>query len=1006
MDQTVIKQIIKLCAIYVAAAKGEDAKAEIGSFMNHLRSYQPEISQRMADLALSDYSRRLSDREITVGQLTDEVLRNVKESMEYPDQIRFFIVLLDLAPHFEWFEKALPVENIAQQLGINRDDFHRYRHFMTLQDPSDVTSPDYLVFSSEKTDQTEKLEGRWVDDRIQQQPEDDKWLGIENFTGQLMAMYLKPVQSFIVRCLDNEWIEVDGTRLAECRFKIIGPGSHIQYNKKVILTYNDIKQRFIQQQTGRPLSLSLNSLQFKPSKTGKIIHALNAREHTGSLVGILGREGSGKTTVLRLLSGKVRPAGGNIEINGYDLQKNRYLLKDIIGYVPEEDLLYDELTVFDNLMMNARLYFSSLPGHEIREKVERLLSRLLLSDIRDKVVGNVLDKNIQPGQRRILNIALELLREPQLLLVDNALSGLSMTDSAKVISILHQYTLEGNLVITSITQVGSHVFNYFDSIWILDDGGYPVYTGPSRKMAAYLCRHLGIRGQQPEVIDPSTIIDLVNHQTQKENVAPQRVIAPQEWHRLYLASVRSDQTEASRKSVFPTRPIKIPNLETQFLIFSLRNFKCKFSRINNLIYALLSGPLIALILGFFLRHPQGSVAHFSANVNLPAYIFISVIVAMFMGIILSAEEIFKERNVIFKEQFLELSRFSYINSKIIYLLLIVALQSFLYTVIGNAMMGISGMLWQYWIVIYSVAGFGVLTGLLFSSMVKKLKSLYEILIPVFIALQILFGGGVISYHALNLEKTKYVPFIGELMVSRWGYEALAVTQFSGNHYQKNFLEADKNISRSNYYAFYLVPELAKMIGRCIEMDPGNDSIRELTRIIQDELTTIAGEPEVFPFEFLKVLGSEEINREILTETRDYLTYLELFFYERHETFLMQKNQLVEHLIDSMGQEGFERIKNHHYNSRLEKIVTNSDYGDQIELIGDRFIRFRDGIYQAPVSNYGRAVMFTPSKIFNGQEMNTLWFNISIIWMFSTLLYLLLLTDAVNYVLNRVFPSRS
>ena len=104
----------------------------------------------------------------------------------------------------------------------------------------------------------------------------------------------------------------------------------------------------------------------------------------------------------------------------------------------------------------------------------------MMNDIRDKVVGNVLNKNIQPGQRRILNIALEMLREPQILLVDNALSGLSMADSAKVIKILHHYTLEGNLVITSITQVDSNMFNHFDKVWILDEGGYPVYTGSQR----------------------------------------------------------------------------------------------------------------------------------------------------------------------------------------------------------------------------------------------------------------------------------------------------------------------------------------------------------------------------------------------------------------------------------------------------------------------------------------------------------------------------------------------
>jgi len=1005
MDQPIIRQIIKLYAIYLSALRGDEAISASESFLTYLKTYYPAISKRMVDMVLSDCSQRMMEKGYTAEQLTDEVIQDTKESMGYRDQLQFFIMLLDIANQFDAFEKLLQPKTIAQKLGISEEDFLRYRLFMTMHVPDAVSSPDFLVFSSIKADQTEKLEGRWIDDRVQVQQEDESLLNVEGFTGKLMAIYLKPVQAFIVRCVDNEWIEVDGTKLNECKFKIVGAGSSISFNNKTILTYNDIKQRFIQQNSGRPIAVSVNNLHYKPLRTGNTIHSLSAREQTGSLVGILGKEGSGKTTLLKLLSGQVVPVGGNIEINGYDLQKNRYLLKDIIGYVPEEDLLFEELTVYDNLLMNARLYYGGLPGHEIRQKVDLLLASLSLSDIRDNVVGNVLNKNIQPGQRRILNIALELLREPQLLLVDNALSGLSMADSAKVISILHHYTLAGNLVITSITQVGSNIFSYFDSIWILDEGGYPVYTGSPHKLATYLCRHLGMMDHRPEVIDPATIIDLVNHQVQRENMVSQRTISPEEWHRHFLASKRTGQYEPSRKSIFPTRPIKIPNLEIQLLIFSLRNFKCKFSRINNLIYALLSGPVIALILGFFLRQPQGHSSWFSTNTNLPAYMFISVIIAMFMGIILSAEEIMKERNIMLREQFLEFSRFSYVNSKIIYLLLIIALQSLLYIIIGNAMMGIKGMIWPYWIVIYSVACFGVLTGLLFSCSVKKLSTIYEIVVPVFIALQVLFGGGVISYHALNLEKTKYVPLVGELMVSKWGYEALAVKQYSGNQYQQNFLTIDKHISRSNYYAFYLVPELAKIISQCEEMNPENDSLHVMTRIVYDELNAIAREPDVFPFEFQKALNDPEISEEVLTETRDYLTYLELFFYERHETFLMQKNQLTQHLIDSLGQDGFDRLKKEHYNARLEKIVTNSDYEDQIELIGDRFIRFRDGIYQAPVSNYGRAIMFTPTKIFNGQEMNTLWFNISIIWMFSTLLYLLLLTDAINYIRHRISPFR-
>ena len=170
-----------------------------------------------------------------------------------------------------------------------------------------------------------------------------------------------------------------------------------------------------------------------------------------------------------------------------------------------------------------------------------------------------------------------------------------------------------------------------------------------------------------------------------------------------------------RKSVFPVRPIKIPNLEVQFLIFSLRNFKCKFSRVDNLIYTLLSGPLIALILGFFLRKTEGKVYGFSANDNLPAYQFISIMVAMFLGIVISAGEILKERNIIRKEQFLRFQplqlyqfqdRFSvgYCGTPDVSLYHCRECDD------GHYRYDLS-----YWLVLFSVACFGVLAGLLFSS---------------------------------------------------------------------------------------------------------------------------------------------------------------------------------------------------------------------------------------------------------------------------------------------------
>jgi ABC-type multidrug transport system ATPase subunit len=1006
MNQPVVKQAIKVIAVYKSVLGDSISKKESDSIIKYLNSLGPGNNLTLMDRFSDDCSKRMMENGVTGEHLVDEVLHDVKATFGYADQLLFILMMLDLSAHFDAFSGIIKPEKMAATLGISEDKFELFMLFVNTRDPDSINLPDFLVFTSLRSDQTEKLEGRWIEDHIQQSEPDETFLDVENFSGQLLVYYLKDIQSFIVRCMNNEWIEVEGSRLSECKFSLIGIGSAIYFQGKAILTYSDLKQRYIQKKARQALSISVSGLQFNPVRSGNGIFPLTVTEHSGSLVGLVGKEGTGKTTLLKLLAGHVIPDRGNVEINGYDLQRNRYLLKDIIGYVPEEDLMLEELSVYDNLLLNARLYYSSLAYQDIRQKVEHLMAALSLSDIRNTLVGNVLNKNIQPGQRRILNIALEMLREPQLLLVDNALSGLSLADSARVIRILHNYTLEGNLVITSISQVGSNIFNHFDRVWILDDGGYPVYTGIPGKVAGYLCHHLNLSDKFPEAIDPAAIFDLLNYShTSNDDGTAHRMLSPQQWHRIYLENIPPEKPETARKSLFPNRPIKIPNLEVQYLIFSLRNFKCKFSRVNNLLFTLVSGPVVAFILGFFLRQSKGIDYIFSENSNLPAYQFISIIVSVFLGIVISSDEILKERNIVRKEQFLEFSRFSYINSKITFLLIIVALQTMLYTLIGNSLMGISGMFWPYWMVLFSVACFGILTGLFFSSGTQKLGVLYEKIIPVFLALQIIFGGGVISYHKLNLEKTKYIPAIGELMVSRWGFEALAVQQYTENLYQKNYIELDKNISRANYYTFYLIPELKKTMNKCREPGLTEDSLSTLTRIVYHELKSISSEPEVFPFEFLNSLNESQISEELIDETTDYLTYLELFFYERHENQQLQKNLLTQKLVDSLGQSGYQQLKNNHYNAELENIVTNSDFEDRIELIGDRFIRFRDGIYQAPVSNYGRAVMFTPTKIFNGQKMKTLWFNISIIWMFTTFIYLLLLTDAYNYLKEKISGFR-
>ena len=140
-------------------------------------------------------------------------------------------------------------------------------------------------------------------------------------------------------------------------------------------------------------------------------------------------------------------------------------------------LLIEELTVYKNLWYTAKLCFDGMSAEELDKRVMDVLTDLGLAAAKDLKVGSPLNKTISGGQRKRLNIALELIREPVVLFLDEPTSGLSSSDSEKVINLLKEQTFKGRLVVVNIHQPSSDIYKLFDRLWLLDKGGYPVYDG-------------------------------------------------------------------------------------------------------------------------------------------------------------------------------------------------------------------------------------------------------------------------------------------------------------------------------------------------------------------------------------------------------------------------------------------------------------------------------------------------------------------------------------------------
>jgi ABC transport system ATP-binding/permease protein len=697
-----------------------------------------------------------------------------KSDLIIQDRIIIFLHIILYVVKDTLFDQEVTgiLKNLALKLNLTQEQFDDLYKFTTLDKIEDIQSERFLVLSSEIKKDENQLEGSWIESNIPSQGGPIREIEAESFKGTLVFVYLEQLKSFIVKRIENSSRKNPKLINDHQLFNMLGPGDELHLNENYILEYHDIKKNYLQGITKRSLRISARNIEFLYNPPFRGLKEFSFREETGQLIGVIGQEGVGKTTLLKMIAGEMKPDKGTISINGFDLNENIYLLKGIIGNVTEEDMLFEELTVYENIYLTAKFFFSDLSEHDLLGKINDLMEEIGLVNIRDVRVGSFSEKNIQPGQRRLVNIALELLREPDILVVDDAIERLNMADSSKVIKVLHQYTFKGKLVVTSISQTSESVFRMFDKIWVIDEGGFPIFQGSPLDAYNYFSREVKHSVEEEKEtsvkhVSPETILDLVNTRKLDScgNESLSRKYLPEDWNHKYRQFQNKLQTKIS-KSALPRGFLKTPNLETQFRYYSIRNFRTKFYQKRMLFITLLVGPLTAFILGFILRNRTSSHYLFSGNMNLSIYYYTSILISFFFGLIGSAREIMKEKHILNKEEYLNFSRFSYVNSKITFLFIIAGIQTLLYALTGNLLLEIHGMTLYFWLLLFSMASLGSVLGLIFSCSFRSDVVIYGVAIPVAIALQFFLGGGYISYKNLNLNKYKYTPISGDLMPAR------------------------------------------------------------------------------------------------------------------------------------------------------------------------------------------------------------------------------------------------
>ncbi len=1001
MSEPVLKAILKLFALVAKEdLVTKQERDHIKAFLSdHLSLSAVESKLKLFDQYCDQLSGKMTPNEETktITSMCDSINMEMSQKQKTVIMVELLsVVLVDetLTPREDYLAKS-----IGAALNIDHADIELIKKFLLGRTPDKLDHEDILV-----VDSTHETYGKC------------KHLHRPELEGFVAVLYVRSTGIYFFEYIGNSDVFLNGVPQKSGSINVLATGSTIRWKTIAPVYYGDILAQFKQLGDGKRLSFEARNIsyQFKNGQLG--LRNVNVYEESGKLVALMGASGAGKSTLLHVLNGTEKPSEGQVLINGIDIHRASKEIEGVIGFVPQDDLLIEDLTVYQNLYFAAKLCFNQLSEKQIDKLVMQTLEDLGLVETKDLTVGSPLRKTISGGQRKRLNIGLELLREPTVLFCDEPTSGLSSRDSENIIDLLKELSLKGKLVFAVIHQPSSDIFKMFDKLVVLDTGGYQIYYGNPIDAVTYFKRSINlINSEQGECIscgnvNPEQIFNIIETRVINEygNFTTERKFSPEQWETKFKEKIEIHKVNPSKE--IPHSSLNIPGWFKQTKLFSLRDILSKLSNKQYMFINILEAPLLAFILAFIVRYfneddPFKAEYIFSKNLNMPAYFFMSVIVALFMGLTVSAEEIIRDRKILKREAFLHLSRSSYIVSKIGILFTISAIQTLLFVIVGNYILEIKGMLLIHWAILFSTSCFANLLGLNISSAFNSAVTIY-ILIPILLIPQLILSGVVVKFDKLNpvIGNTETVPLVGDLMASRWAFEAAMVAQFKDNAFEKIFYLYDKNMAESDYKKIYYIPELETQLGfvnlhyRSPEEGVRRqviDNLKLLRNEINQELDIVGHEN----FEEVDQLYIDKYDSSLFTKTSTFLEILGKYYINRYNTADKKKEAMVRAATTTDAKEReFEKFKEAYQNESIAQLVKNTSEQHRIVRSGGKLIQKIFPIYKDPDPEHVvdfDAQFYMPAKHFLNRNIDTLYFNLGVIWTMTLILCLTLYWEVLR-----------
>ncbi|MEN8774627.1 MAG: ATP-binding cassette domain-containing protein [Akkermansiaceae bacterium] len=559
--------------------------------------------------------------------------------------------------------------------------------------------------------------------------------------------------------------------------------------------------------------LEVENLNHRFWKGGKAIDSLSFRLERGQMMCIIGPSGSGKSTLLEILAGQRKPKSGQVNLNGISLYERPKRLAPLISFMPQEDALTEQLTVYEHLAHAAAIRRPHLSVESIDKRVNFLIGELGLERIGHRRVGSPESKSLSGGERSRLNAGLDLIGGGEIFLFDEPISGLSSKDAENVVEALHGFA-QDKIVVASLHRPSEKVLEAFDTVLLLDRGGKMAYLGPPKDLVGYFeqaAQDLEIE-RQPDITSQGAdfVFDVLESAMLKLHTPgkTRRRFPPEFWQERFENRRVMDHLSLSQSNP-STGDMDLPTAEDQvaapeppvhgrrqkWMIFKThlaRATKSKFRHRGTFNSILLEAPLLAALIGLTLRaSPDGSYQFHSA-LHLPSYLFLAVTVAMFFGLTNSATEVLRDRPVLRRERNCRPHPILYLGAKFLVLILAVAVQSAVFIAVAHQILDLHHMFWNHlgWMIL--TGGCGAALALMISVISRSERTALGS-IPLILVPQILLAGALIPFTEMNRglfvggdegRDNGGEPVPSTIMPLRYAFEGSIVSQASANRFEE------------------------------------------------------------------------------------------------------------------------------------------------------------------------------------------------------------------------------